>query len=83
MIEFVKDGLEARIKITSFFNWIGDRVYTMKWNCNDSEYASLLTKRFQDTMEEKLRTIRHEAYEAGWKDAKAKKARETWFSGAW
>lgn len=41
--------------------------------------AEAIERQFQDHMED----VRKKAYEAGWKDAKGKRKKQTWFSRCW
>jgi hypothetical protein len=42
--------------------------------------ATLLRNALSDALSKRMSQAREEAYEDGWKHAKAKKAKETWFS---
>ena len=78
MIRFNRDGTKLAIKIS---HGPLDRVYTMRWECQNEEYAELLTRHFCDTFRAAIKRAREEAYRAGWGDAKSKRAKQTWWSG--
>jgi len=80
MIQFkrVDKNLEVRIQ-SGVLNY----EYNLTWNCNDDVYAELLKDQFNKHMEKKLESIRREAYDNGWRDAKGHKKRSDWFSRWW
>lgn len=43
--------------------------------------ASLLREALQEKFSDRVKTARRDAYAQGWRDAKAKRKRETWFAG--
>lgn len=45
--------------------------------------AELLKKQLDSHLSSNLERIRREAYNEGWKDAKAKVKKKTWFAGWW
>lgn len=51
------------------------------WSCGTSIEAAALEKHMNDKFEDRVKAARAESYEKGWKDAKAKRQRETWFGG--
>jgi len=81
MIEFIKDGEEVLVKVntSSSINWH----IKAKFNCNSELYAALLRQELHSHLNNTLERIRKQAYEQGWKDAKARTKKETWFSGWW
>lgn len=48
--------------------------------CGDQLYAELLTQKIRSDFESMVEAIRREEYHRGWKDAKAKRRKEKWFS---
>ncbi len=50
------------------------------WNTGDAKYAELLSNKLQQKLWDTVEAVRKEEYERGWKDAKAKKAKTTWFA---
>lgn len=62
-------------------------VSTYTWNapiqCSSKAYALLLQENFNTAMQNKLENIRKEAYNQGWKNAKAKTFKNKWFSCLW
>jgi hypothetical protein len=57
--------------------------YSFSWNCNDEVYAQLLAAQMNKQLGNKLELIRREAYDQGFKDAKAKRAKREWFLRVW
>jgi hypothetical protein len=84
MIEIVREGTKLVVKITVWIPTLGERVYPCTWECGTEEYAGFLADAISLRMGNKLQAIRQEAYNKGWKEAKAKKGgRYSWFSRAW
>lgn len=83
MIDIFKDAIKVKGKfITSIGNgW--SWAFTIS-TCQDEPYAIMLSERMQKDLSNKLESIRREAYNEGWKDAKSKKvAKRTWFKSWW
>ena len=80
MIEFKRDGTTIEVlievKASQEKRWL-----PFHWNANNELYAELLVENFKHHLIEQMQRARKEAYEAGWKDAKAKQQKETWFGG--
>lgn len=80
MIQFEREDNKVKVTIQSgCINW----QYYFRYQAYDEVHAELLTRQFDKHMRDKLESIRREAYEQGWKDAKGKKAKENWFSTLW
>lgn len=56
-------------------------LYHFTWKTHDEAYAQMLAYHVNKSLKEKMQEIRQQSYEQGWKDAKAKRKKETWFSG--
>lgn len=82
MIQFTIDGKDLLVRIESELP-PKENVYLLRWNTADACYANLLGDHLRSKLNNKLRAIREEAYEQGWKDAKAKRKKKDWFSGWW
>ena len=54
--------------------------YHFTWHCADAVAAGFITHAMDKQLGDRLAAIREEAYEQGWKDAKAKRHKNTWFS---
>lgn len=80
MFTFERDGTSLKLQVEAK-TYIAKRWYSFSWQCTDEIYADLLVKNFQEHLSNRLQGIRRSAYEEGWKDAKAKKKKETWFAG--
>lgn len=83
MISFKRDGSTVGIAVTVQVPNYDGRVYHTQWNAGGEAYAGFLSAAMNEQMREALRNIRKEAYEQGWKDAKAKRTKENWFGGWW
>jgi hypothetical protein len=79
MIEFIAESKEVAVKVTTSVGWH----ITARFNCDSVLYAILLRKELDEKLNRELNRIREEAYQKGWRDAKAKKVKETWFSSWW
>lgn len=81
MIEFLREGSLIKVKVKTTV--LGGHWWAPVIECNSEPYASLLRQHMHEDLNHKLEAIRREAYLKGWKDAKAKVKKETWFSGWW
>lgn len=82
MIQITRKGTSVKIDFTSRIPLCDVRVFGFNWECNTEVYAGLLTNHLSNGLWSELVRVRKEAYEKGWKDAKAKVRKENWFSGA-
>lgn len=80
MIQFTREGTKVRIEISS--NALS-KSFLFYHECGQDHFASLMDDSYQERMSQSLERIRREAYNQGWKDAKAKVKKESWFSGWW
>jgi hypothetical protein len=55
-------------------------VYSLMLDVGNPEYAELLKEHFANLLGELMEGERRNYYDRGWKDAKSKKAKHTWFS---
>lgn len=83
MIVFSRDGTKVKASINTPIPNYDVRVFNFMWECGGEAYAGLLAAAMHREMHDKLKAIRADAYEKGWKDAKAKKTKETWFGSWW
>lgn len=81
MIEIKRSGTQLVISAEIFIGTVGDRTYEATWEAGSEAYAGLIRSEIQRNLERRLERIRREAYAQGWKDAKAKRAKKTLFSG--
>jgi hypothetical protein len=79
MFTFTREGSNLKVELFSELTPKAN-VYSFTWQCGDDCYADLLAKHFEKLLGDKLEKIRKESYIKGFKDAKAKRAKETWFS---
>jgi hypothetical protein len=80
MIKFHQHGTQVKVEIDPGINGSTMLLY---WQADKEMLAYLLRDKLQTELGDKLRAIREEAYEKGWKDAKAKRAKSTWFARWW
>jgi hypothetical protein len=60
---------------------VGNWEYPFEFRAREKDYAMLLASNLREHLSRKIREAREEEYLAGWKDAKAKRAKRTWFKG--
>lgn len=80
MLELKRKEHTVYLDITSGLK-VARPVYPFSFQENDENNAELLKQHIENVLSEALKKARREAYEQGWKHAKAKCAKETWFSG--
>ncbi len=79
ILELSRDGCQVKVSVTIMADIL--RAFPCSFRTVEPWAAWALVARMQDQLDARMRTIRADAYARGWKDAKAKRARETWFSG--
>lgn len=62
---------------------ISEWEFTTTGNMQYEAYALLVAHNIREYIDKRIRSIREDEYNKGWKDAKAKKAKRTWFSCQW
>ena len=86
MITVTRDGSDVVVGVTTNLpHESGSRTdFLFQHNCGDGEtqYAELLTRHIRHVLDTAVETTRREHYEAGRKDAKAKRRKRTWFGSA-
>ncbi len=76
----IEDG--AVVVVIEFHNGMaGNAVWKFSNNCGNRYYAGLAADALQNQFQDMLCAIRQDAYEDGYKDAKAKRKRKDCFSG--
>lgn len=55
--------------------------FTWRWNAGTEWAATLLLRAIREQLGDGMTEARAEAYAEGWRDAKAKRAKQQWFSG--
>lgn len=78
MIDFQQSGADVKITIDS---GVGKFVFTH--NCTHGYLAGLMRTQYEQHVVSVLEKITRDAYNQGWKDAKAKTKKATWFKGWW
>lgn len=82
MLKIIQSGDKITLRIeyhSGVQNWHTDFCLTT----NSELVAELQGTAMRKALRDALSTIREEAYNRGWKDAKAKTAKMPWFSGIW
>jgi hypothetical protein len=69
--------IDVSLKIPGADTWY----WTFHLSQHTDAEAQLLVNAINNNLEKVLKEIRKEAYEMGFKDARAKRRKETWFSG--
>lgn len=82
MFSIGRDGCKVTISVMPAYpihGWTFHFSYTaeQEWG------AVMLTENLRDKQGTELRRIREEAYQRGWKDAKAHRTKEKWFQSVW
>jgi hypothetical protein len=80
MIKFKVNEGHLRVEIETN---IDNKYIFLDWKTGDGLYSELLRRQLNNNMNKNLERIREEAYEQGWKDAKAKVKKKDWFYGWW
>lgn len=58
-------------------------IFELRWAAGSEWSARLLAHSLRSRISDLLSRIRREAYEDGWRDAKAKRRKATWWPGNW
>ena len=80
MLTVKRDGTKAVLAVTLPVPFYEDRVFSMIFDAYYVEYSSFLCSAIDLALRDALKKARKDAYEQGYKDAKAKRRKETWFS---
>lgn len=79
MLSINNKGTLVKVKIEADSS-IDRRFYSLDIDTGSELYAELLAKNLSGHLEKLLTTAREKAYNAGWKDAKAKKPKKNRFN---
>ena len=79
VLKLWRDGSQVQIRVETRLN--GGTVFPLSFETGRAYVADLLLRYFSDLLTHRMKDIRADAYAQGWADAKAKRAKETWFSG--
>lgn len=79
MIKIERFEKKVRIKIEhgTYYN---NAELWFYWDCDNELFAQLLANQLDRQLSDKMKAIRREEYEKGWKDAKGHKTKANWFS---
>lgn len=83
MITIEKCGKIVRAVVAFTTPWFNLQKWTFEVSAASDLEAEYVAHSMREQMNEKLRRIRAEAYEEGWKDAKAKRAKRKYHHGGW
>lgn len=79
MIEIKQNESELVVDLTAGYEAQSSR-FSLRFNVGTDWAASLLVWHLRRRLDAHIEATRKEAYAAGWKDAKAKTKKQTWFS---
>lgn len=79
MINFKRDDKDAVVTLDLAVPTYDERVFSFKFGCGSEVYAGLLTEAMRKAFGNAVQAARREAYNDGWRDAKAKTAKRDWF----
>ena len=83
-ITFDPAGENVECKVTISVPWHGPVTWTFTHSHSDKYYAALACHQMQAQLGDAIQAMRQEAYQQGWKEAKAHKGGQTtWFSRNW
>lgn len=82
MIEFKVDETAVVLDVHACYP-LSTTFWSLRLECASKSYAFLLRENLYRNMTNKLEAIRKEAYNQGWKDAKAKTRKRDWFRSLW
>ena len=80
MVEFKREGTAIRLSVTVAIPTAGNWIIHFDCDRGHEINAGLLLSAMEDQFESKVTKAREDAYHEGYKDAKAKRAKKTWFS---
>lgn len=81
MVKLRRDGTKVVAEISCGLETAGSLLFT--WDTEREIFAQALYEKMRDAMWSNLKRIRRDAYEQGWKDAKAHRAKESYFDEGW
>lgn len=78
MIKVSREQKDVTVNLSLSIGWN----ITLRYERSGEMDAILLSNQIQSDLQKKIETIRREAYELGWKQAKSKKvSKKDWFNG--
>ncbi len=80
MFEFKREKEVLSVIVSHFIPYAGTWTSTFQNSFGSEHHAALTYWKMREAYEEKVRLLRKEMYERGWKDAKSKKPKQNWFS---
>ncbi len=80
MIELMRKGEAVEVRIDSG-SGVKATIRSGRIKFQDEDVAAVMLSAYEDMLFNALQTMRREEYKAGWKDAKAKRRKRTWFKG--
>ncbi len=81
MIKFYRDGTQIKVAINA--GMLDQKVMNLYWDCGHDWFAEMLLRKLEEELSGTLRSMREDYYRQGWKDAKAKRSKRTFFSDQW
>ncbi len=83
MFEFKRLKNQIRLDINPNIPGAENWSFYFRRESSDEPSAQLLLNAFENEMRKQLKTTRQKYYDAGYKDAKAKRKKCDWFGGWW
>jgi len=83
MIRFTRNGTKVRCTVCVSIPNLDARCFFFEWETGAEYAAGLLSDKAEREMRSELESIRRKAYEQGYKDAKAKARKQTYFATGW
>jgi hypothetical protein len=77
VISFFARGSSIVVRIESGFNIVASDI-ELGWDCGNELLARAMLHILRERLGHTMRKVRQEAYDAGWKAAKAKTAKASW-----
>jgi hypothetical protein len=81
MINIKRNKNQVEVGISVYVPEWENRTFLFYWDAGSEWGAGFLASGLRTALRDAIKTAREEAYEQGWKDAKAKRTKETYFSG--
>lgn len=80
MIDYSRHGKQVRASIEIDVPGYEERILYFYWNCDNEIFAGLLASELQRQQDNNIIHDKREAYLQGYKDGRAKRAKQTFFS---
>jgi len=78
-----REDSKVRIRVDIEVPGEGRVYYMLSIELGNRFYAAFVADAIREQFNDHMARVRREAYEAGWKDAKAKRRKQKWFHLCW